>query len=72
MLLLVRQGNLGDLWAVFRGQPWVLQGLEFLIFLPWAAGLWLWNTSWELWVRVLLLIGLAWASLYMLNPRRSG
>ena len=39
VLLLVRQGNLGDLWAVFRGQPWVLQGLEFLIFLPWAAAL---------------------------------
>ena len=63
MLLLVRQGNLSDLWAAFRGQPWILQGLELLILLPWAADLCVWNTSWELWVRALLVLGLAWASL---------
>jgi hypothetical protein len=72
IVLLLRQGNLGELWAAFRGQPWLLQGLEFLIFLPWAAALWLWNTTWELWIRALLVLGLAWASLYLLNPWRSG
>jgi hypothetical protein len=71
VLLLLRQGDLSELWAAFRGQAWVLQGLEFLIFLPWAAALWLWNTPWELWFRALLVIGLAWASLYLLNPWRS-
>ena len=72
VVLLLRQGNLVELWAAFRGQPWILQGLEFLLFLPWAAALWLWNTTWELWIKVLLVPGLAWASLYLLNPWRSG
>ncbi|TNB72138.1 hypothetical protein FHJ30_11315 [Arthrobacter sp. BB-1] len=71
-VLLVRQGNLADLWAAFRGQPWVLQGLEFLVLLPWTAALWVWNTAWELWIRALLLVGLAWVSLYLLFPWRSG
>lgn len=72
VLVLLRQGDLSELWAGFRGQPWTLQGLEFLIFLPWAAALWLWNTPSELWIRALLAIGLAWVSLYLLNPWRSG
>ncbi|MDE8668849.1 hypothetical protein PY310_09700 [Pseudarthrobacter sp. H3Y2-7] len=70
--LLLRQGNLGEVWAAFRGQPWILQGLEFLVFLPWAAALWLWTTPWELWIRALLVLGLAWASLYLLYPWRAG
>ncbi|GAA1758101.1 hypothetical protein GCM10009712_03600 [Pseudarthrobacter sulfonivorans] len=71
VLLLLRQGDLGESWAAFQGQAWVLQGLEYLIFLPWAAALWLWNTPWALSIRALLVIGLAWASLYLLNPWRS-
>ncbi|TPV53139.1 hypothetical protein FJ661_00635 [Pseudarthrobacter phenanthrenivorans] len=70
-VLLSRQGNLGELWSAFRGQPWLLQGLEFLILLPWAAALWVWNTSWDLWIRALLLLGLVWTSLYLLSPWRS-
>jgi hypothetical protein len=71
VVLLLRQGDLSELWAAFQAQAWILQGLEFLIFLPSGAALWLWNTPWELWIRALLVIGLAWASLYLLNPWRS-
>jgi hypothetical protein len=71
LLLLNRQGNLSDIWAGFRGQSWLLQVLEALILLPWVAGLWVWNTSWDLWIRTLMLIGLFWVSLYLLLPWRS-
>ena len=71
VLLLNRQGSLGEIWAAFRGQSWILQALEVLIFLPWVAALWVWNTSWDLWIRALLLIGLLWVSLYLLFPCRS-
>lgn len=34
VLLLNRQGNLNEISAAFRGQSWILQTLEVLIFLP--------------------------------------
>lgn len=68
VLLLWRQDYLVELWNGFRGQNLLLQGIEFILLLPWVCALWLWNTGWLLWVRVLLVLGLAWVNLYMFWP----
>lgn len=70
LALLLRQGDLDDVWSWFRSQAFLLQAIEFVIFLPWALALWIWTTDWALWIRVILLAGLAWASLYLLFPWR--
>ena len=71
-LLISRQGDLGDLWSNFRGQHWLLQGIEFVLLLPWVLALWIWNTGWVLWIRIVLVLGLAWVNLVMFWPWPGG
>jgi len=71
-LLIWRQGDLSDLWNSFRGQHWLLQVVEFVLLLPWAIALWIWNTGWWLWIRIVLVLGLAWVNLVMFWPWASG
>jgi hypothetical protein len=58
-------------WQVFRGWPWVAQLLITLLTLPVVLGLWFWQTSWPIWLRLILVIGLAWATLYTFFPRKA-
>lgn len=71
-VLLSRQGDLTDLWNSFRGQHWLLQGIEFVLLLPWVIALWIWNTGWWLWMRIVLVLGLAWINLLMFWPWPGG
>ena len=68
--LLFNQAILDSVWVAFRGLPWIVQGVVWILVLPVTAGLWIWETSWPLWLRLLLVIGLAWATIYMFFPRR--
>ena len=61
---------LDNVWVAFRGLPWVVQGIVWIFVLPVTAGLWIWETSWPLWLRLLLVIGLAWVTIYTFFPRR--
>ncbi len=56
-------------WLAFRGWPLVGQILISLITLPVVAGLWIWQTSWPIWLRLVLLLGLAWATEYTFFPK---
>lgn len=69
-LLLWRPEVLAGLWDSFLAQPWLLQGIEFILLLPWAVALWIWNTDWWLWIRVVLVLGLAGVNLVMFWPWR--
>ena len=68
--LLFNQAILDTVWGSFRGLPWILQGLIWLLVLPVTAGLWIWETSWPLWLRLLLVIGLGWVTIYTFFPRK--
>ena len=61
---------LDSVWTAFRDLPWVVQGILWLLVLPITAGLWIWETSWPLWLRLLLVIGLAWVTIYTFFPRK--
>jgi hypothetical protein len=50
-------------WASFRSWPLFVQMLAGLLFLPVMAGLWIWETSWPVLLRLVLVAGLAWATL---------
>jgi hypothetical protein len=67
--LLWSQGSLDAAWAWVRGLPIVVQGLVWLLFLPAMVGLWIWETSWPIVLRLVLIGGIAGWNLLMFLPR---
>ena len=63
------QGSLHDAWEWVRGLPLIVQGIVWLRCLPVMAGLWVWETSWPLIVRLVLILSIAGWNLLVLLPR---
>lgn len=54
-------GRLTELWEWTRSLNILVQGVIWLLFLPWMVALWIWVLPWALPVRlVLVLSALAW------------
>ena len=69
--LIFNQAMLDNVWQSFRALPWALQGIIWLLVLPVTAGLWIWETNWPLWLRLVLVIGLGWVTIYTFYPRKA-
>jgi hypothetical protein len=69
--LLFNQTFLDTAWQLFRGLPLFVQILIGLLLLPLIIGLWIWQTPWPIWIRLVLVIGLGWATIYTFFPRQS-
>jgi hypothetical protein len=54
--------SLDSVWYVLRGLPLIVQGVVWLLVLPVALGLWIWESGWPVWLRLLLVVGLLGAS----------
>jgi ABC-type amino acid transport system permease subunit len=63
------QGSLDAAWQWIRGLPLLVQGLVWLLFLPVVFGLWIWETTWPLIVRLVLVAGIAGWNLLVFLPR---
>lgn len=68
--LLLNRDLLDTTWQSFRNWPLIVQIMVGLLVLPVVAGLWIWETSWPLLLRLILVAGLAWATVYTFFPRR--
>lgn len=68
LALLVSQSSIHDMWSWFSGQSLLLQIPLGIVFLPWVAGMWIWETSWPIGARGVLVGGLAWANVYAFSP----
>jgi hypothetical protein len=66
--LLLRQESLDVAWESFRTAPLPVQAAEGILLLPWILGLAVWEAGWALWVRLVLVFGLAWATVYAFLP----
>ncbi len=62
------QGSLDAAWEWIRALPLLIQGVAWLLFLPVVAALWIWETTWPVVVRVVLVLGLAGWNLAMFLP----
>jgi ABC-type amino acid transport system permease subunit len=62
-------GTLDQAWQAIRGLPLVVQVLVWVLFLPAMLGLWVWETSWPLVVRVVLVIGIGGWNLLVFMPK---
>jgi hypothetical protein len=69
--LIFNQTILDTIWQSFRALPWAVQGIIGLLVLPVTAGLWIWETEWPLWLRLVLVIGLGWVTIYTFYPRKA-
>jgi hypothetical protein len=67
--LIFNPGGLDAAWTWLRDLPVVLQAVVALLLLPVVAGLWIWETSWPLLLRLALVGGLAALNLYLFFPR---
>jgi hypothetical protein len=63
------QGGLDAAWAWIGSLPLVVQGVVWLLFLPVVGALWIWETSWPLALRLILVVSLAGWSLMIFLPR---
>ena len=67
--LLFRRELLDQTWHVFRSWPLIVQLVVALFALPVVLGLWIWQTSWPAWLRLALVAGLAFSTIYTFFPR---
>lgn len=68
--LLLNSDMLEVIWLSFRSWPLVGQIVVTLLTLPVVLGLWIWQTSWPLLLRLVLVAGLAWVTVYTFWPGR--
>ena len=69
--LLFNRDLLDSAWQSFRSWSLILQALVALMALPVVVGLWIWETSWSMALRLILVLGLAWATVYTFFPRKT-
>lgn len=68
--LVFSQGSLDQAWIWIRSLPILLQAVVWLLFLPVVGGLWVWETTWPLFLRLVIVLGLgAWNILVFLPQR---
>ena len=67
--LVTNPAMLDSVWQSFRGFPLIVQIILGLLFLPVTLGLWVWESSWPLVLRLVVVIGLALGTLIVFFPR---
>lgn len=68
LALVVSQQSIDQVWTWFTDQSLLLQVPLGILFLPWVIGMWIWETSWPVVARGVLVGGIAWANLYSFFP----
>jgi hypothetical protein len=69
VVLLFKRERLENAWKSIRRLPLLVQLILWLLFLPVMLGLWIWETTWPLWLRLVLVASLAWWNIYVFFPR---
>jgi hypothetical protein len=67
--LIWSQGSLDAAWQWIQALPILIQVVVWLLFLPVVAGLWIWETTWPLLARIVLIVGIAGWNLLIFFPR---
>lgn len=67
--LIGSQSSLDEVWQTIRSWPLIVQIVAWILFLPVMAGLWIWETTWPVAVRLVLVLGLAGWNLLIFLPR---
>jgi hypothetical protein len=64
--LVTDQARLTEIWLWTRSQNILVQGVIWLLFLPWMLCLWVWSMPWALPIRLVLVVAaLIWTTWLM-------
>jgi ABC-type amino acid transport system permease subunit len=66
--LIWSQGSIDQAWQTIRALPLLVQLVVWVLFLPVMIGLWVWETTWPLILRLVLVVGVAGWNLIILLP----
>ena len=66
--ILFKREMLDNGWTIFRRLPILVQLAVTLLVLPVVVGLWIWHNRWPFWLRLILVAGLAWMTIYTFFP----
>ncbi len=61
--------SLDDVWHETHHLPLVIRGAVWLLFLPLMIGLWIWERTWSLPIRLVLIIALGVWNIFVFYPR---
>lgn len=67
--LVWNQGGLDQAWTSINDLPLVVRAIVWVLFLPVMLGLWIWESTWPIVVRVVLVFGIAGWNLLMFLPK---
>ena len=67
--LVFSQGSVDQAWQTARGLPLIVQAVVWVLLLPVMVGLWVWETTWPLIVRLVLVVGVAGWNLLIFLPK---
>ena len=67
--LIFSQGSVDQAWQTVRGLPLIVQIVVWVVLLPVMVGLWAWETTWPLIVRLVLVVGVAGWNLLIFLPK---
>ncbi|PKQ15250.1 MAG: hypothetical protein CVT67_10095 [Actinobacteria bacterium HGW-Actinobacteria-7] len=67
-LFVTDPGRLNEVWAWTRSLPLIVQGLIWLLFLPWMIALWIWTLPWAMPIRLVLVLGTLAFTLWLMFP----
>ena len=66
--LVTEPARLNELWEWTRSLNILVQGVIWLLFLPWMIALWIWTLPWALPVRAVLVVATLLSALWLLYP----
>ncbi len=67
--LVLNRALLDKTWRIFRSSSILVQIVIALLVLPVIIGLAVWETRWPIWLRLIVVLGLAWMTVYTFFPR---
>lgn len=67
--LVASQGSLDATWQWIRALPLLLRAVVWLLFLPLVAGLWVYENTWPLVLRIVLIASIGAWNIWMFLPR---
>jgi hypothetical protein len=72
VLLVFAQSTVGELWRELRDLPIVVEGLVWLLLFPFVLATAVWESSWDEWLRLLLvsMFALVWSALFFPRKRQ--
>jgi hypothetical protein len=63
--------TLGHIQHWIAGLPLVFEIIIWIVFLPWVGSLWIWHSHLPLWLRILIIVVIAFATIGMFNQRNA-